>query len=236
MLGAIMFTVYGVQGRLYSGPLDRMREVGPVAAVARLRALAPVARQDQAEPGVVYAGRLEEGGGGSSAGAGAGLGAEPRQALAAYAQTAAAPRQPLSLVQQLMSRRLVTVPVAASVRQAWQTLERAGVGQAPVVAADGALVGLITRADLWRDRALPQDLAEAASWVAGLARPVSELMWTPVPGAQADTPLREAAQLMLELHLPGLPVVDEQGLLQGFLSRSDLLRALTREPPLDLWT
>lgn len=228
-----MFAVYGLQGRLFSGPLDRVRELGPVRAVARLRALAGVQRQEQASPGEVVAGLPGEGGGHAGLGAADG---PAREALSAYAQTAAAPRQPLSLAQQLMSRELVTVPLAASVREAWNRLDRAGVGQAPVLDEGGRLVGLVSRADLLRADSLPLDPADAPTWAARLAQSVASVMWTPVPSAQPDTPLREVAQLLLDLHLPGLPVLDEAGALQGFLSRSDLLRALTREPPLDLWS
>jgi CBS domain-containing protein len=32
-----------------------------------------------------------------------------------------------------------------------------------------------------------------------------------------------------------LPVVDEQGHVTGFISRSDILRAVVTDPPLDLW-
>jgi CBS domain-containing protein len=41
--------------------------------------------------------------------------------------------------------------------------------------------------------------------------------------------------VLLESGLPGLPVVDEQGRVIGFISRSDILRAVVTEPPLDLW-
>jgi CBS-domain-containing membrane protein len=227
-----MFAVYGLQGRMFSGTLDRVRELGPVQAVARARALAGVEQQDQAPLAAVVAGQS-----GDASGF-AGLAAEgrPLQALSAYAQTAAAPRQPLTLVQQLMSRKLVTVPLAASVREAWGLLAQAGVGQAPVLDPAGHLVGLIMRADLLRPDSLPLDPADAPAWTARLAQPVARVMWTPVPTAQPETPVREVAQLLLDLHLPGLPVLDEQGALQGFLSRSDLLRALTHEPPLDLWS
>lgn len=225
-----MFAVYGLQGRLYSGPLDRVRELGAVQAVARLRALAPVQQQDEPD----LAERLAAREPGPARGGGA---AVSSPALAAYAQAAGTDeRQPLSLVHQLMSRKLVTVPLAATVGQAWSLLARARVGQAPVLDPAGSLVGLISRADLLRDDRLPAELAEIEAWQARLAAPVAALMWSPVPSAQPDTGVREAAQLLLELRLPGLPVLDEQGVLQGFLSRSDLLRALTHEPPLDLWS
>lgn len=225
-----MFAVYGLQGRLYSGPLDRVRELGAVQAVARLRALAPVQQQDEPD----LAERLAAREPGPARGGGA---AASSPALAAYAQAAGTDeRQPLSLVHQLMSRKLVTVPLAATVGQAWSLLARARVGQAPVLDPAGSLVGLISRADLLRDDRLPAELAEIEAWQARLAAPVAALMWSPVPSAQPDTGVREAAQLLLELRLPGLPVLDEQGVLQGFLSRSDLLRALTHEPPLDLWS
>ncbi|MFY8118973.1 MAG: HPP family protein [Roseateles sp.] len=226
-----MFAVYGLQGRLYSGPLDRVRELGAVQAVARLRALAPVQQQDEPDLAERLAAREE----GRARGGGVVAASSP--ALAAYAQAAGTEqRQPLSLVHQLMSRKLVTVPLAATVGEAWALLARARVGQAPVLDPAGGLVGLISRADLLRDDRLPAELAEIEAWQARLAAPVAALMWSPVPSAQPDTGVREAAQLLLELRLPGLPVLDEQGALQGFLSRSDLLRALTHEPPLDLWS
>jgi len=60
-------------------------------------------------------------------------------------------------------------------------------------------------------------------------------MWTPVPAASPDTDLRRLAAALLGTGLPGLPVSDAQGGLIGFVSRSDILRAVTADPPLDLW-
>ena len=234
-----MFTVYGLQGRLYSGPLEQVRDLAEVKAVLRTRAVAPVARQDQPTPGTVIAALGEGAGRGSGGPIG---GSAPRQALAAYAQaqqqgTAAAQRHVLAHVGELMSRKLITVPVSATLREAWGLLAQNGIGQAPVVGEQGQLVGLVGRSALMRDEDLPADLPSAFAWSARLAHPVAELMWSPVPAAHADSSPREAAQLMLELQLPGLPVLsDDDERLIGFLSRTDLLRALTREGPLDLWS
>ncbi|WP_277604576.1 HPP family protein [Pelomonas sp. CA6] len=227
-----MFAVYGMQGRVYSGAMEQVRDLGAVQAVARTRAVAPVAGQDTPNPAsVVIALAEREAGGGAGARQGPPM-AGPGAALAAYAQ--APDRHPLREVQQLMNPRVVSVAQTATLRQAWGRLAEAGVGQAPVLSPQRRLVGLVLRADLLRD--LPQDPALMADWLARLDQPVSRFMWTPVPVAHPETPLREAAQLMLDLGLPGLPVADADGAVQGFLSRSDLLRALTREPPLDLWS
>lgn len=67
-------------------------------------------------------------------------------------------------------------------------------------------------------------------------RPVTEVMVTPVPAVTADTHLRQLTHVLLETGLPGLPVTDADGHLRGFVSRTDVLRAVVSEPPLDLWS
>ncbi|MFX1682614.1 CBS domain-containing protein [Mitsuaria sp. CC2] len=232
-----MFSVYGTSGKLITGGLEQVRDLAPVQAVARTRAVAPIGRQGDLTPStVVLAGVGQGGGGGVGGGPGFGPSAYmAHEALAAYAGDTT--RVPLTQVHQLMSRKLISVMSSSSLRQAMRTMSRAGVAQAPVLGDQGEVRGLVSRGDL--TRGLAEDLEEMAEIMViarRLAAPVDDVMWTPVPVAQSDTPLREAAQLMLDLGLPGLPVGDDNGRLIGFLSRSDLLRGMTHEPPLDLWS
>jgi len=67
-------------------------------------------------------------------------------------------------------------------------------------------------------------------------RPVSEVMYSPVAAVAPDTALRRVAGVLLDTGLPGLPVTDEAGVLIGFISRTDILRAVAADPPLDLWS
>lgn len=227
-----MFSVYGTSGKILTGGLEQVRALAPVQAVARTRAVEPIARQGELTPSSVVLAGMSQGGGGAMAGPSAYV---AHEAMAAYAGDAT--RQPLTQVHQLMSRKLISVMSGASLRQASRLMSRAGVGQAPVLGPMGEVRGLVTRADLLRG--LPDDMDEVAEMVAiahRLASPVDDVMWTPVPVALSETPLREAAQLMLDLGLPGLPVAQDNGQLIGFLSRSDLLRGMTHEPPLDLWS
>jgi CBS domain-containing protein len=56
-----------------------------------------------------------------------------------------------------------------------------------------------------------------------------------VPSTAPGTDLRRVAALPLDTGLPGVPVADDSGDVLGFVSRTDLLRALATDPPLDLW-
>jgi CBS-domain-containing membrane protein len=158
--------------------------------------------------------------------------------MAAYASAAqpGIPRHPLSRVQDIMSHAVVLVAAASTVGEAWSTLAQRHVGQAPVVDAQGVLVGLLTRADLLHPDRLPGPDAHALVWRALQMQSVVEVMWTPVPSVAPDTDIRRLARVLLDTGLPGLPVVDDAGQVIGFVSRSDVLRAVVADPPLDLWT
>jgi CBS-domain-containing membrane protein len=222
-----MFSVYGETGRLFKGEMEELRHVESIRAVRRIRAvdgeLDRVASTFTHEP--PQAGHRS-------------LPSPQREHLAAYAQASSvrAPRHPLSRVADVMSRGLITVMAAMPVRQAWQMLAQQGLGQAPVVDAAGLLVGLLTRADLMRLERLPQPDVPALVWQSLLAQPVSSIMWTPVTAVGDGADIRHVARVLLDTHLPGLPVVDDAGMVTGFVSRTDILQAVVHDPPLDLWS
>lgn len=203
-----MFSVYGTSGQLFRGSMEQLRQVGGVGALARSRRAQPVARDE------VH-----------------------RDALTAYAQTQTPDRQrhPLSTVADVMGRQIMTLPSSATVLQAWHFLAEKGVGQAPVVNDQGLLVGLLTRADLMKTDRLPSPDSHALVWRALMQQNVQEIMWTPVPSVAPESDIRRVARVLLDTGLPGLPVVDESGRVTGFISRSDILRAVVTDPPLDLW-
>jgi CBS domain-containing protein len=223
-----MFSVYGKAGRMFRGSMEELRHVGPVAAAARARGVAPIGL-DSDDHQFAHSAELP-------------LHALPdrahREALDSYAQTARVehPRQPITRVSAIMHSPVITLPEDSTVEHAWQTLSRHQVGQAPVISGDGVLVGLLSRADLMRQERLPGPESHALVWRALLMQSVVDVMWTPVPSVSADTDVRRVAQVLLDTGLPGLPVADEGGQVLGFVSRSDILRAVVADPPLDLWT
>ena len=244
-----MFSVYGVTGRVFTGTMEQLRHIDKVNALARLRRIEPNDLDLPSEQAVESA--LNSPGGAAP---------QPkpaRSAIAAYTSAAVpdAPRQPLDRVELLMTQPAVTVRADATLGEAAGLLSQHGIGQMPVVDPLGRLVGLVLRADLFRPQraaaavapppststavgmpaAEPLPAPEPPSWDTLMAQPVSELMWTPVPSVSADTDIRRVARVLLDTALPGLPVVDEAGTVTGFVARTDILRAVASDPPLDVW-
>jgi CBS-domain-containing membrane protein len=222
-----MFSVYGAAGRVFRGTLDQMRQIDKVHRADRSRAIEPAARDghDSAVREAVEYGAPT-------------VTPQQRSAITAYETT----RQPTTpqgwydmAVADIMTRKVLSLPVDASIHDAWQQLQHHGRGQAPVVNAQGILVGMLTRADLARFGQWPAPGAEQQAWDDWRAQTVETCMLTPVPSVAAPTPLRHAASALLDSDLPGLPVVDDEGRVIGFVSRADILRAALRDAGLDAW-
>ncbi len=207
-----MFHVYGVGGRLYSGGAENM-PVTPVRRIERLDTVHAFMADERAEaldtPTTDTPARPPHG--------------VAQDAVAAYAQAAQpVPARTPRTVDTVMSRTVVTVQADATVAEAAGWLVRHGVGQAPVLDRQQQLVGLIGRAEL-----LAAPDAAAA---------VEAHMLSPVPAATPTTEVRRVARVLLDSGLPGLPVIDADGGLAGFVARGDLLRVLAEEAALDTWT
>ena len=224
-----MFSVYGKAGRIFQGAMEEMRHVGPVTAAARAHAVAAVGLDPEDQNPARFSELVQQQPGPDIA---------HRTALAAYelVRKTDHPRQPVTQVHAVMTRAVITLLDTLGVEDAWQVLAQNHVGQAPVVSIEGVLVGLLSRADLMRPERLPGPESHALVWRALLMQNVVEVMWTPVPSVEPATDIRRVARVLLDTGLPGLPVVDDHGGVIGFISRSDILRAVVADPPLDLWT
>lgn len=221
-----MFFVYGTSGQLFRGTMEQLRQIRGVGSLARSPRVAPTGRDGREpieEPGAVFTtpGHDES---------------HHPDRLQVYAktQTAASQRRPLSRVADVMATRAITLPDSATVLQAWQVLTDHTLGQAPVVDDNGKLVGMLLRDDLFQPGLLAAP-DQAKAWHALMQHNVKSIMWTPVPSVAPESDIRRVARVLLDTGLPGLPVVDESGQVCGFVARSDILRAVVNDPPLDLW-
>jgi CBS domain-containing protein len=139
-------------------------------------------------------------------------------------------RGPLRHADQVMSRPVILVAADSAVAEAWVILRDNRIRQAPVVDADQRLVGIVSERDLLT--AIDIDDGEIVS---ARQRRVQDVMTTPVVAAAPITDIRRIAAVMLDRGVDGVPVVNDAGRIMGFVSRSDILRAVVSDPPLSLW-
>lgn len=135
-------------------------------------------------------------------------------------------------VRDVMTRSVVTAEPGTQVVEAAETLATRGFTLLPVVDTMGGLVGVVTEADLMRDRVRvdpralvhgepPQPAPEAPSTVA-------EVMTTGVRTTTRDADLAELSAMMLDSGLRSVPVVVD-GRLIGIVTRRDVLGAICRD-------
>ena len=143
----------------------------------------------------------------------------------------------------VMSPKVVCIAVTESVFEAAELMLGARVNAVPVVNDKGAVVGIVSEADLlrraeigtdakkgWLARLLDSESSAAHDFVSANTRRVADVMSRDVVTADLDTPLRDLVDTMERRGIKRIPIVSD-GVLVGMVSRADLLRALlSREP------
>lgn len=132
------------------------------------------------------------------------------------------------LVEKWMTRQPLIVSEDDSLGTAIHLLKDHRIRRLPVVAPDGAVIGIITDRDVRSaspSRASTLDIWELHFLLEKLK--VKDVMTRGALTITADTTIERAALTMLEKRIGGLPVVDAAGALIGILTDGDVFRALT---------
>ncbi|MFF7886593.1 CBS domain-containing protein [Streptomyces sp. NPDC007896] len=140
------------------------------------------------------------------------------------------------IVSDVMTHTVAAIGRKANFKEIVQLMEQWKVSALPVLEGEGRVVGVVSEADLlpkeeFRDsdpdrytqlRRL-SDLAKAGAVTA------EDLMTAPAVTVLANATLAQAARTMAHAKVKRLPVVDEVGLLEGVVSRGDLLKVFLRD-------
>ncbi|MBN0043732.1 CBS domain-containing protein [Streptomyces actuosus] len=132
-------------------------------------------------------------------------------------------------VSDVMTQTVVAVGSEAPFKEVVELLDQWKVSALPVLAGEGRVIGVVSEADLLAKEEF-RDTDEGASEhrVKAGAITAGELMSSPAVTVHADAPVSEAARIMARRHVKRLPVVDGVGVLQGVVSRADLLKVFLR--------
>jgi len=128
------------------------------------------------------------------------------------------------LVRERMSQEPVTITSDVSVTDALRLMRERKVRRLPVLDSHGKLVGIVSDQDLLY--ASPSPVSSLSVWEMNylLARlKVEEVMTRKVITVTEDTPLEEAARIMADNKIGGLPVMRDDKLV-GIVTETDLFK------------
>ena len=130
------------------------------------------------------------------------------------------------LVKNWMNKEVITVNADDSMQNAIYILKEQNINILPVMEKEN-IVGIITDRDLKKaspSDATTLDIHEILFLTSKIK--VRDIMKKSVHTVPADFTIEEAAALLLEYKISGLPVLDESGRLSGIITRSDIFQVL----------
>lgn len=132
-----------------------------------------------------------------------------------------------------MQRKPITIKPQETLRTAWQLLRQYRIRHLPVV-EKGRLVGIVTDRDIRRALQLDATSLEFHELLDLLDRvKVRDIMSTKIITVTPETPVEEAARIMVEMKIGCLPVLEGERPV-GIITENDLLKALV--DLLKVWT
>lgn len=148
-------------------------------------------------------------------------------------------------VTDIMTADVLTLSRDDSLEAAIESLSRRGISGAPVVDDRGRLAGLLDDSDLLLSEArihAPSAIEILGAYIPvpgtfkrfeeevrhALGRTVGDLMDPDPPSVPSTATVEDVATIMVERNVSRVPVVDDDGVVVGIVSRGDLVASLGR--------
>ncbi|WP_428026764.1 CBS domain-containing protein [Arcobacter sp.] len=138
--------------------------------------------------------------------------------------------EPVYEVKDIMTRDVIYIDTKSTIEEAYNLLKEHGITQLPIISFDKKIVGLINKKmilNLFMD-----DIDNVKSI---LNRKLEDTIFPEIITTDPISDIRRVAKVMIDFKLDAIPVVDEDVLL-GIISKTDILKAVSHLPKLQLWS
>ena len=139
--------------------------------------------------------------------------------------------EPILHAHQIMSTSVYTVSPTDTLADAWSWLNAHEIEQMPVMQPGVGIVSMLTRQQI--ERLIFEGNMEPATLA---KQTVGSIMTDEVITTEPVSSVRRIARVMSDYKQHAMPVVEHGNKLLGIITRGDVLRALSEEPKLNLWT
>ncbi|MAD41668.1 MAG: CBS domain-containing protein [Arcobacter sp.] len=139
--------------------------------------------------------------------------------------------EPVYHIQDIMTRDCVTVDNKSTILEAYDLLKENKVSQLPVVSFARKIIGLIDKKIILN--LIMDDIQDSEDII---HKKIDDIYLPELITVDPVSDIRRVAKVMIDFKLHAIPVVDEDDILLGIVSKTDIIKAISSLPRLQLWS
>ena len=134
-------------------------------------------------------------------------------------------------VKDIMTKNCIYIDEKSTIKEAYDVLKEFQIAQMPIVSFGKKITGMINKKMILN--LLIDDITNPQMV---LDKRIEDIYLPQLITAEPITDIRRVAKVMLDFKLGAVPIVDEDGILRGIVSKTDIIKAVSHIPRLQLWS
>ena len=139
--------------------------------------------------------------------------------------------EPVYHVKDIMTKDSIFIDNTASIIEAYELLKENAVSQLPVVSVGNKIVGLINKKLILN--LVMEDIENSENII---QKKIDDIYLPELITADPVSDIRRVSKVMIDFKLDAIPIVDEEDVLLGIVSKTDIIKAISTLPRLQLWS
>ena len=134
-------------------------------------------------------------------------------------------------VKDIMTKNCIYIDSKSTIQDAYNVLREYKIGQMPIVSFGKKIMGIIDKKMILNF--LMDDLENRNNI---LGKKLEDLYLPQLITADPITDIRRVAKVMIDFKLHAVPIVEENDILIGIVSKTDIIKAVSHIPQFQLWS
>ena len=134
-------------------------------------------------------------------------------------------------VKDIMTKDCIYIDSKSTIQDAYDVLKEHKIGQIPIVSFGKKIMGIIDKKMILN--LLMDDLENSKNI---LEKKLEDLYLEQLITADPQTDIRKVAKVMIDFKLHAVPIVEENDILIGIVSKTDIIKAVSHIPQFQLWS
>lgn len=134
-------------------------------------------------------------------------------------------------IKDIMTKNCIYIDSKSTVQEAYDSLKEFKIEQMPIVTFGKKILGMINKKMILN--LLMDDLENSQNV---LTRRLEDLYLPQLITADPITDIRKVANVMIDFKLHAVPIVNENDILVGIVSKTDIIKAVSHIPHFQLWS